>query len=228
MGIAERRYRQKEEIRGLILDTAWKQIQEDGVQALSIRKVADAIEYSVPVIYTHFDSKDALLAEFIQRGFRLLTAQVAEARDRHTRPAAQLEAMALAYWDFAYRNVQYYKLMFGVGIPSCEVARESEEIGAFGKVIGSVVCEAIKQGKHPEASVELKFQSYWSILHGIISIRMHDAPHVAAPAENIAAAGNGSSKNGAAAEKDALTGKCALSLAILKDTVAGFIYALVG
>ena len=206
MGIAERRYRQKEEIRGLILDTAWKQIQEEGAQALSIRKVADAIEYSVPVIYTHFDSKDALLAEFVQRGFRLLTAQVAEARDRHTQPAAQLEAMALAYWDFARVNVQYYKLMFGVGIPTCDMARQVEEIGAFGALIGSVVCQAIKQGKHPEASVELKFQSYWSILHGIISIRMHDASHPPAEAAR----------------------KSELGLAILKDTVAGFIYALVG
>jgi AcrR family transcriptional regulator len=201
MGIAERRYRQKEEIRGLILETAWKQIQDDGAQALSIRKVADAIEYSVPVIYTHFESKDALLREFVQRGFRLLTEQVAAARDRHMLPADQLEAMALAYWDFAAENVQYYKLMFGVGIPSCDMAREIQEIRAFGSVIGSVVHAAIMQGKHPDASVELKFQSYWSILHGIITIRMHDPGR----------------KDGAD-----------LGLAILTDTVAGFIYALMG
>ena len=128
MGIAERRYRQKEELRGLILDTAWKHIQEEGVQALSIRKVADAIEYSVPVIYSHFDSKEALIGEFVRRGFRLLTEKAKDARDAHERPCAQLDAIALAYWEFAAHNVEYYQLMFGLGIPSCDEARTIETV----------------------------------------------------------------------------------------------------
>lgn len=190
----------------MILDTAWKQIREEGVQALSIRKVADAIEYSVPVIYAHFESKDALLKEYVLKGYRLLTERMETARDGHVQPARQLEAMALAYWDFAGQNVEYYQLMFGLGIPNCEMAREVEEIAAFGRMIGSVIKAAIVGGKHPDASVELKFQSYWSILHGIISIRMYESPCCQA------------------GRKDDTD----LGLAILKDTVAGFIYALVG
>lgn len=54
MGIAERKIRQKEEVRSSILRAAWKLVVQDGWQALSIRKIADAIEYSVPVIYDHF------------------------------------------------------------------------------------------------------------------------------------------------------------------------------
>lgn len=198
MGIAERRYRQKEEIRGLILDAAWKQIQEEGVQAMSIRKVADAIEYSVPVIYTHFESKEVLLKEFVQRGYRLLTEQLRMARDKHSQPSEQLKAMALAYWNFAAQNNEYYRLMFGLGIPNCTMARMIEEIWAFGDLLRSVIQNAIDTGKYPGANLELKFQSFWSILHGIISIRMHETPNAD------------------------------LGLAILEDTVTGFIYALVG
>ena len=59
MGIAERKLRQKEEMKSSILDAAWKLVQQDGWQSLSIRKIADAIEYSVPVIYYHFENKEA-------------------------------------------------------------------------------------------------------------------------------------------------------------------------
>ena len=61
MGITDRKLRQKEEVRTSILDTAWEIVVTEGWQSFSIRKVADAIEYSVPVIYSHFENKDAIL-----------------------------------------------------------------------------------------------------------------------------------------------------------------------
>jgi AcrR family transcriptional regulator len=67
MGIAERKIRQKEEVRTSILSAAWKLVVQEGWQALSIRKIADAIEYSVPVIYDHFQNKEAILEEFTWR-----------------------------------------------------------------------------------------------------------------------------------------------------------------
>ena len=97
MGIAERRYRQKEEVKSLILETAWKMILEEGYPALSIRKVADAIEYSVPVIYSHFEGKDAILKEFVQKGYELLVKDLKQAKEQHPNACAQLEAMAMAY-----------------------------------------------------------------------------------------------------------------------------------
>ena len=61
MGIAERRQRQKGGVRASILDAAWNLVETEGWQQLSIRKIADAIEYSVPVIYDHFENKEAIL-----------------------------------------------------------------------------------------------------------------------------------------------------------------------
>jgi AcrR family transcriptional regulator len=69
MGIAERRTRQKEEVKANILATAWQIVKEDGWEAVSIRKIADAIEYSVPVICDHFENK-TILWEFAKQGFR--------------------------------------------------------------------------------------------------------------------------------------------------------------
>ena len=69
MGIAERKQRQKGEVKASILQAAWQLVEKEGWQALSIRKIADAIEYSVPVIYDHFANKEAILYEFVKDGF---------------------------------------------------------------------------------------------------------------------------------------------------------------
>ena len=82
MGIAERRIRQKDEVRNSILETAWQIVREEGWQSLSIRKIADAIEYSVPVIYDHFENKDCILLEFGKQGFALLIKKLQAAKKK--------------------------------------------------------------------------------------------------------------------------------------------------
>src|SRR5580704_8700764 len=100
MGITDRKQRQKEEVRTSILDTAWEMVIAEGWQSFSIRKVADAIEYSVPVIYSHFENKDAILLEFNRKGFELLAETLAAAKVPAGTPADQLRAMGRAYWNF--------------------------------------------------------------------------------------------------------------------------------
>src|ERR1700738_1979929 len=118
MSIIDRKIRQKEEVRANILDTAWGLVVAEGWHSFSIRKIADAIEYSVPVIYSHFENKDAILLEFNRKGFRLLTEKMNEAKIGKKSPADEIDAMAHAYWEFAFANQQYYQLMFGLGIPT--------------------------------------------------------------------------------------------------------------
>src|ERR1700742_4633500 len=99
MGITDRKLRQKEEVRASILDTAWEMVLTEGWHSFSIRKIADAIEYSVPVIYSHFENKDAILLEFNKKGFQLLAEALAAAKQDKTDPAEQVRAMGRAYWD---------------------------------------------------------------------------------------------------------------------------------
>src|SRR4030095_7974301 len=120
MGITERRIRQKEEVKANILSTAWHVVKEDGWEAISIRKIADAIEYSVPVIYDHFQNKEAILWEFAKEGFRTLSKKIQQAKERSANPEEQLKAIADAYWNFAFKNKEYYQLMYGLGMPCCE------------------------------------------------------------------------------------------------------------
>lgn len=177
MGILERKQKQKEEVRSSILQAAWQLVKAEGWQALSIRKIAEAIEYSVPVIYSHFENKEAILLEFAKKGFGLLAAQLQEAKSSHREPGRQLEAMAQAYWHFAFDHKEYYQLMFGLGMPPCETINQVTQMKAFSHVILSVIQQAIAESNNPGADQWLKFHTYWSILHGLVSIRMIGQQH---------------------------------------------------
>jgi len=172
MGILERRIRQKEEVKAAILHAAWKLVLADGWQSLSIRKIADAIEYSIPVIYDHFENKEAILLEFSKDGFKALVETITVTKSKYDKPCEQLDAIAFAYWDFAFDNKEYYQLMFGLGMPSCDTARKVPEIGAFGMLVSGVIKEIMATSSHPDANPFLKYHTFWSMLHGLVSINM--------------------------------------------------------
>ena len=172
MGITERRLREKEKVREAILTTAWNMVKEDGWESLSIRKVADAIEYSVPVIYDHFENKEAILSEFVLEGFRLLTKKIRAAKDKHTNPVEQLKAMADAYWNFAIKNKHYYQLMYGVGMACCTGEKPAPGEDRIDILIMDSITAAIPKSKRTETSSCLKYHTFWSILHGLVSIKI--------------------------------------------------------
>ena len=172
MSIIDRKMRQKEEVRANILDTAWGLVVAEGWHSFSIRKIADAIEYSVPVIYSHFENKDAILLEFNRKGFSLLTEALAAAKAGESNPAEQLRVMGRAYWKFAFANKEYYQLMFGLGIPTCEAVRKIPAMADFNAVIMGSIVAMTPDGKKLPYDSFLKYQSFWSMLHGLVSINM--------------------------------------------------------
>ena len=171
MCIAERRQRQKEEIKKHILSTAWQMVKEDGWEAVSIRKIADAIEYSAPVIYDHFENKEALLWEFAKEGFRILSKKIQRAKDTSDEPKEQLKAMADAYWNFAFKNKEFYQLMFGIGMPGCEIEKCFPERLGFRSLVMEPITSIISEGTNSHANPCLKYYTFWSILHGLISMK---------------------------------------------------------
>lgn len=172
MGIAERKKRHKEELRASILEAAWHLVVQEGWQALSIRKIAEAIEYSVPVIYDHFANKEAILLELTKQGFQKLNEELVKAKNGASSPEEQVEAMAYAYWRFAFENTAYYQVMYGLGIPSCETVNQISELSTFSELILQPIKELIASGKQPDTDPFLKLHTFWSMLHGLISINM--------------------------------------------------------
>ena len=79
MGITERKERQKAEMRDLILEAALRIIRDEGFAALTMRKIAEAIEYSPATIYLHFASRDDIALALVADGFAKLVAHMAPA-----------------------------------------------------------------------------------------------------------------------------------------------------
>lgn len=172
MGIVERRQRHKDEVKKDIICAAWQMVKTDGWQSLSIRKIADAIEYSVPVIYDHFENKEAILIEFGRTGFQLLTERILEAKSQYTDPADQIKAIADAYWDFALDNTEHYQLMFGIGMACCESSECLPEQVKFAEAVTESIQSMIdRSGK--DMSACLKYHTFWSVMHGLISIKIN-------------------------------------------------------
>jgi AcrR family transcriptional regulator len=126
------------------------------------------------VIYDHFHNKEAILLEFTKEGFRILNERLEKAKLQFTDPARQLEAMAYAYWHFAFENQEYYQLMYGLGMPGCEMVQEIPELKGFTDLIMSSLKEMISISNSKQADPYLKFRTFWSMIHGLVSINMMD------------------------------------------------------
>ncbi|KAA0992811.1 TetR/AcrR family transcriptional regulator [Dyadobacter aurulentus] len=172
MGITERKIRQKENMRTNILAVALRLVKEEGWQSLSIRKIADAIEYSVPVIYDHFANKEDILYELSLDGFRLLE-RILEKNKRNIRdPRELLKAHAESYWNFAFKNPEYYQLMYGLGMPCSGSGKVKPELNCFRNHIGEAIEKIVTEKKSTDDETCFKIHAFWSVLHGLISIMM--------------------------------------------------------
>jgi AcrR family transcriptional regulator len=172
MGTIERKQRLKEEVRCRILEASWQIVQNEGWHALSMRKIADAIDYTAPIIYEYFENKEAILKEFTRKGYRMLSEAVKEARDKHTDPGRQLEAMWLAYWDFAFQHKAKYQLMYGVDQDCCQLEKMVPEAESASAMLDASLQQLIAESKHPDADPCRRFYTFWAVVHGLISLNI--------------------------------------------------------
>ncbi len=172
MASKERIQRQKEETRGKILTAALQIVKEDGWQALSLRKIADVIEYTAPIIYEYFTNKEAILLELTRQGYALLYNRLVEAQQKHRLPAKQLEAMWMAYWNFAFAEKEYYQVMFGVEMNCCAIEAKLGEHESPYDLFTEVI-RLVLPAKNPSEDVLCRWYfTFWSVVHGLVSINI--------------------------------------------------------
>ncbi|MCS7370547.1 MULTISPECIES: TetR/AcrR family transcriptional regulator [Elizabethkingia] len=172
MGVHERRQREKESVRANILQAAFNLAKTEGWTSLSMRKIADAIEYSAPVVYDHFENKEAILFEISLQGFKLLQKDLIKAQKKYKTPEEQLTALVNAYWDFAFKNKEYYQLMFGLGMQCCGKGQMKDEFSLFQQMIYDCTYRIIeKNGSNTDEACH-KSHALFSAVHGMISIMM--------------------------------------------------------
>jgi AcrR family transcriptional regulator len=177
MGTAERRERERHETRTKILDAARELFAELGYEAVTMRKVAERVEYSPTAIYFHFKDKDALIRELCEIDFGALAQQFRKiAREKD--PIERLRKIGHAYVAFGIEFPNHYRLMFMTPRPPVAHTKEyeaatrgnpEEDAYAF---LTTTVKDGIDAGRfRPELKdVELVSQVVWAGTHGAISL----------------------------------------------------------
>lgn len=113
MGIKERHERERESVRHAILDAARDLFVREGYQHVSIRKIAERIEYSPAAIYSYFASKDDIFFALAEDGFQLLHGMAQDTMPPDGAPAIDtLRAMLMSMFRFSQRHPEHYSLMF--------------------------------------------------------------------------------------------------------------------
>ena len=113
MGIKERQERDREAVRRSILDAARDLFVTEGFQNVSIRKIAERIEYSPAAIYGYFPSKDDIFFALAEEGFRLLYGDRASYTAlEHLAPLERIRAIFWRLYEFSRDQPQYFALMF--------------------------------------------------------------------------------------------------------------------
>lgn len=175
MGTKERKERQKTEMREAILSAALKLFSDKGFENVTMRNIADEIEYSVGTIYLYFGDKDEIFYELHKMGFdefykRQLAVQYIKD------PLNRLTEHGLAYIQFAIDKPHYYDLMFISRTPGKFINQQDEWISGNRTydLLKININQAKDAGYFKKTEVDVAAFALWSFVHGISSLFVRD------------------------------------------------------
>jgi AcrR family transcriptional regulator len=145
MGIKERQVRDREAVQRAILDAARELFVTEGFQHVSIRKIAERIEYSPAAIYGYFPSKDDIFFALAEEGFRLLGDPAAARHNpslQNAPPIERVRAVFRRLYEFSRDQPQYFALMF-VDRSVPRISREYERF-AFAREMKQHIVEDLQ------------------------------------------------------------------------------------
>jgi AcrR family transcriptional regulator len=175
MGTTDRREREKQELRGKILDAARELFAAEGYDAVTMRKIAERIEYSPTAIYAHFKDKEALIRELCEGDFFTFSQKFASFLSVED-PVERLRLAGVAYVTFAIENPQHYRLMFMTARPPIEedTSHANDPARSAYAFLKSTVADAMAKGLlRPELTdADLVAQTIWAALHGVVALHI--------------------------------------------------------
>ncbi len=181
MGITERKDREKAEMRKMILNSAMELFVNDGYEGVSIRKIAQKIEYSPGSIYTYFADKDSIFYALHVEGFEILYRMQLSAQSVNS-PRERLVAHGRAYIKFALDNQEYYDIMFIMRGPIDIINKDKDRDWMHGQrsydLLKRNVSECKSAGMFKNQDVESVAFFLWSAVHGIASLIIRRGPGI--------------------------------------------------
>lgn len=171
---AERRERQKLELRARILEAAGDLFLEHGYSGFSLRQVAERIGYSPTTVYLYFENKDDLLFEVSLEGFERFRQVLEAAYASTTDPVERISALGRAYIAFGVQHPAHYRMMFlerGDFLLKENPHNEKPAIDSF-EVLVRAVHEAHAAGCLRDGEPMDVVYSLWAGVHGLVSLKL--------------------------------------------------------
>jgi AcrR family transcriptional regulator len=167
MSVQERKERERADRERLILATARELAEQQGWDAVTTRRLAERIEYSQPVLYSHFRGKREIIGAVALQGAAEMAAALRAAASAADGPRTRVTALARAYLDFAERNQAVYDAMFQLdgGLVFAEADTPEPLQDAFAALLESLG-EVAGGDVHPGLFTEV----FWAALHGLATL----------------------------------------------------------
>ncbi|MGW8881826.1 TetR/AcrR family transcriptional regulator [Streptomyces sp. NPDC055663] len=167
MSVQERKQRERAERERLIVATARELAEQQGWDAVTTRRLAERIEYSQPVLYSHFRGKREIIGAVALEGAAELAVAVRAAASRANGPRERVAALAHAYLDFAARNPAVYDALFQLDGGLAYAQEDTPEplkdaFAALLESLGEVAGDGIAPGLFTE--------TFWAALHGLATL----------------------------------------------------------
>lgn len=173
MGTAERRAREKDELRRRIIEAATALFLEQGYQSVSMRKIADRIEYAPSTIYLHFKDKMELVTSICFETFAELDRRLEAIRALNLPPLETLRRSLIDYIHFGLEHPSHYTFVFltppaafqGIS-PDQHNQVNTMAMATFDRMrVGIKAC--MDDGSIRQDDVEAAAQSAWLFVHGV-------------------------------------------------------------
>jgi AcrR family transcriptional regulator len=174
VGVKERKARQKRFLRQEILDAASELFVKEGFEHVSMRRIAEKIEYSPTTIYLYFKDKAELLEQVCQETFTRLAHRLTTILEQPGDPLERLKRGLVAYIKFGLENPQHYRVVFMMPPPegfdkSKYLLPDSPGIQSF-DFLRRCVFDCITAGKLRTKDAELVSQILWCGVHGLTAL----------------------------------------------------------
>ncbi|GKU24834.1 TetR/AcrR family transcriptional regulator [Clostridium folliculivorans] len=173
MGIQDRRERERQEKRELILKAAREIINSEGIDSVTVRKIADKIEYTAPIIYHYFKDKDEIIDCIMREGYKKIIESISIMEDSDGEPASRIEDGLRNYIKMALKMKEEYRNLLLNSSPNVleHTSVLFEGASKERKAIG-ILCECIEglwnESDIDKGKIELTAQVIWTSTFGLI------------------------------------------------------------
>lgn len=170
MSISDRKLRHKVQVKQAILDFAQEVATAEGWEAVTMRRISAKIEYALPVIYTHFKNKEAIISALAGKGFGLLLEELQKVMESQSDIITTSKQMTLTYIKFAKTHKALYLAMYGQDGVSSFLKGNLEEGEKMFDFIHDWLKNLVQihQARIPNTWESTKL--IWATLHGLITL----------------------------------------------------------